>query len=401
VIPPIEIPSSSAVSDAATTLGAALDGLDDALLGVRTKWSGLSAVYSAPEAHIAYGALSPLTGAGDDMVTALTAAETALSTYAQTLSTLETRRTSIMADIALINSGVDLSERPGFVYEVTADRNQFNTDAQAADDDCAAALRTLRENPSWVIEDALGPITSNAGGAVQGLGAELLQRYRGTLLVPGPGALLPDELTLTASMIEPTWPRQMIDGQVYVTRPSGLVVLESTLLPDASTPPTVRLQDWDARPQFTTTPDVGAPPQWARYTGKALGVAGAGFTFWSVHAESYNDTLIRHPDWTEEQRQEEAIVDTAVVGGAAVAGGAGGAWGGAAAGAAIGSIFPGPGTLIGGIVGGIIGGVAGGWAGQEVAQQGVDAVRGDTDADEMIMAPGAEWNYETVEAPSA
>lgn len=129
-------------------------------------------------------------------------------------------------------------------------------------------------------------------------------------------------------------------------------------------------------------------PAWASAGGKALNVVGAGLTYWSVYAESYNDTLTRHPDWTDDQRQTEALVDTAVVGSTAVVGGAGGAWAGAAAGAAIGSVFPGPGTLIGGIIGGVVGGVAGGWGGQQVGQSAVDTIRGDDDLDEMILAPG-------------
>ena len=315
--PPVEIPRSAAISDAAATLGAGLDRLDDLLLDVHSTWRGLSAVYSAPEAHIAYGALNPLVGAGDDLVTALDRAEAALATYAQTLSGLETRRAAIMTDIALIKSGADIADRVTFIYEVRAARNRFNSDAHEADEDCAAALRRLREY-SWATQGALEPITGAAGGTAQGVGAELLRRYRGFLHVPGPVATFDERLLFNASVMEPTLPRVMVDGVVHVRYASGFLAPENTLLPRASSSPKISLQGWETRLQFTTTPEIGAPPKWAGYGGKALGLAGAGLTLWSVHVESYNDTITRHPDWTQEQRQQEAIVDTAVVGGAAV-----------------------------------------------------------------------------------
>lgn len=383
--PPVTLPSSAAVADAATSLGEALDGLDDALLGVTTVWSGLSSVYEAPEAQTAYQALAPLNPAAEEMHAALAAAAAALSEYAETLTGLEPRRTQIVADIALIDAAdpAALSESV-----VRSRRDAFDRDADDADRECARALRELREYMLWT--SLLDPAAGVPGATLQGLGAELLQRYRGSLVVPGPGALLPDEITLTASQINPDWPRVQIDGQTYVRRPSGLLVLESNLLPDTR-PPSLRPPGWDLRPQFTATPDVGTPPRWASTGGKVLGVVGAGLTYWSVYSTSYNDTLTRHPDWTEEQRQEEALVDSAIVGTASVGGGALGAWGGAAVGASIGSVFPGPGTLIGGIIGGIVGGVAAGWGSQEIAQSAVDDARGDTD--DLILAPGPGPGY--------
>lgn len=390
--PPARIPRAAGVEAAATALASCLDGLDDVLIDVSAAWGGLSTVYSAPEAQSAYQALAPLDPAAEDLGTAIAAAAAALATYGETLTGLETRREAIEADIALLSAD-DPSAPPA--HEVRSARDAFDRDADEADRECARALRALREHTLWMA-DPLGSITGLEGSAVQGLGVELLERYRGALVTPGPGALLPDELLLTASTIHPDWPRIVIDGQTWVQRPSGLLALESTLLADAPAPSTVRPPGWDLRPQFTATPDVGAPPAWAGVGGKVLGVAGAGLTYWSVYSTSYNDTLTRHPDWTEEQRTQEAVVDTAVVGTTSVAAGAGGAWGGAVAGAAIGSVFPGPGTLIGGIVGGIIGGVAGGWGGQVVGQSVMDGVRGDND--DVIMAPGPAYGA-AVEEP--
>ncbi len=385
---PADIPSSAAVSAAADTLAAALDGLDDTVTDITTTWGGLSGVYEAPEAQTAYGALASLSPAADDLRSALATAVSALRTYAQTLSGLETRRAALLADLATVErqAGVDASERDPAAPnagDVAADRRTFDADAAAADQECASTLRGLRTSISWALNGGLDIVTGNAGSAVQGLASELLERYRGTLMVPGPGAVLPDEIRLTAGDINPTWPRSRIDGQIWVQRPSGAWMLESNLLPDTPLP-TTRLPGWTGQPKFAPS-EIGAPPAWAGHAGKALTVVGAGLTYWSVYGESYNDTLTRHPDWNEDQRQQEAWTDTAVVGTSSVLGGAGGAWGGAVIGAGIGSIFPGPGTVIGGIIGGVIGGVAVGWGAQTVSQDIMDDVRGD---DTTIMAPG-------------
>lgn len=71
-------------------------------------------------------------------------------------------------------------------------------------------------------------------------------------------------------------------------------------------------------------------------------VVGAGVSGW----QQWESDSQAHPDMP----QEEKIVRTGAVAGTSAVLGGFGVWGGAAAGAAIGSIFPGPGTVIGGIV---------------------------------------------------
>ncbi|MEZ3159925.1 hypothetical protein AB1K54_05175 [Microbacterium sp. BWT-B31] len=322
--PPVRIPSSAAVSAAADTLASTIDALDDTVLEVTGTWSGLGSVYSAPEAEIAYQAMAPLSPAQTDLTTDLSTAVAALRTFAEALTALEVRRAELVSDIALATAAWPPSPTTPTVSEVTAQLARFAADAATVDADCARALRALRDSASWLLTGAVAPFTGNVGSGVQGLAAELLQRYRGTLLVPGPGAVLPDSISLPASAINPTWPRNVVNGQTWVQRPSGIWVLESNLLPDGQ-PPAGTLPGWQARPQFTPAPEIGTPPAWARFGGRALTVAGAGLTYWSVYGESYNDTLTRHPDWTDEQRQQEALVDSAVVGTSSVAAGAGGA----------------------------------------------------------------------------
>ncbi|MDF2919505.1 MAG: Mu-like prophage protein [Microbacterium sp.] len=106
--PLVAVPSSAAVSAAADTLAAALDGLDDASTDITTTWGGLSAVYHAPEAQTAYGAMAPVPTTVDDLETALTAAVSALRTYADTLTSLEARRAALVADLATVDEQLDL-----------------------------------------------------------------------------------------------------------------------------------------------------------------------------------------------------------------------------------------------------------------------------------------------------
>ncbi len=192
----VAVPSSTAVSAAADTLAGVLGGLDDAVTDITTTWNGLSAVYEAPEAQTAYGAMAPLPLAVDELTTALSSAVSALRTYADTLASLETRRAALLTDLQTVDeqSALPTADRDPDAptsFEVGRTRALFETDVTAADQECARALRALRTSASWLLSDGLEIVNGNVGSGVQGLAAELLTRYRGTLMVPGPGALLP------------------------------------------------------------------------------------------------------------------------------------------------------------------------------------------------------------------
>ncbi|CAM5449088.1 hypothetical protein [Leifsonia shinshuensis] len=217
--------------------------------------------------------------------------------------------------------------------------------------------------------------------AAIGLASGALKRYRGSLILPGKNAA--QILELLDASPGPGWVKVLGDGEVYWRSSGGFLVPDGFQKPQAM--PSGKPKGWYHKPVFSGSPSVGNPPTWARVGGRALGVAGIGLTLWGTYADSYNATLVRHPQWTDAQRQEQAVSDTVTFGSASVAGAAVGAMAGAAAGAAIGSIFPGPGTIIGGIVGGIIGGIA---AGEAVGAGAKAMTHGLGGADETVVAPG-------------
>ncbi|MGJ4845796.1 hypothetical protein [Leifsonia sp. Le1] len=228
---------------------------------------------------------------------------------------------------------------------------------------------------------ASAPGTGMLSDAALGLATGALKRYRGSLVLPGKNAA--QILDLLDGSPGPGWVKVLHKGKVYWrSSSSGFMVPDGFQKPQAM--PGGKPEGWYHKPVFSGSPSVGTPPTWARVGGRALGVAGIGLTLWGTYADSYNETLLRHPQWTDAQRQNQAFSDTVTVGSASVVGGAAGAMAGAAVGAAIGSIFPGPGTIIGGIVGGIIGGVAAG----EAAGAGAKASHGLGGADETVVAPG-------------
>lgn len=111
-------------------------------------------------------------------------------------------------------------------------------------------------------------------------------------------------------------------------------------------------------------------PAWA---GRGLFVLDAGVTAWDHGSEQYNADRVEHPDWTPGQRALSVTENAAIVGGASLTAGAGGAWAGAKAGAVVGGVagswFPVVGTPAGAVAGGIVGGIAGGIIGSGVGEK--------------------------------
>lgn len=240
--------------------------------------------------------------------------------------------------------------------------------------------------------------SNSLGDATIGLARGMMERYRGTLFLPGANAVIPPEI-INPQAVDAEWKKVFENGTWYSIHPTtGLIAPAGSWgyhpLPNGATKPS----GWWHKPIFSNDPNVGRPPAWASWGGKGLGIAGAGLTYWGAYSDSYNTNLTRYPGWSEEERRERAFQDSAIVGSTSVAAGFGGAWagakGGAIAGAAIGSIFPGAGTLIGGVVGGIIGGIAGGiiggWVGSEAAEHTLDTVRNER-YDVTVLAPGPTY----------
>lgn len=216
-------------------------------------------------------------------------------------------------------------------------------------------------------DGSTGFVTTLSDAAI-GAATELLQRYRGSLLVPGPHASLPSSI-LNPVLRDAQWEKEFLRGKWYSISPESGVRVPAGSLGYAPLPPTAsNPEGWRLRPVISPDPTIGAPPAWAKHTSRGLFVVGVGVTLWGSYSESYNESFVRHPDWTEEERRGGAARETVVVGGATVGGSILGA---AAAGALIGSIVPGPGTVVGTVVGigaAVIGGAIGGWLGSEAGK---------------------------------
>lgn len=119
-------------------------------------------------------------------------------------------------------------------------------------------------------------------------------------------------------------------------------------------------------PNFTTDPNLGRPPTWARTGGRALGVVGVGLTLWDVGATQWEHDQRYHPEYSTGQRVASTSYSVATEGGGAVALGLVGAH----YGAMIGSLIPIPvvGTVGGALVGGAIGAFVGSKAGKAVGE---------------------------------
>jgi uncharacterized membrane protein len=396
-----ELPAAAAITAAADDLVAPFDDLIVAVDDVIADWGALPAVYSAPEADAVYSAWTPLDAFVEGLRSVADSARTALDGYATTLAALSTRRTTLVARQAT----VDAMDRADPEYSakrraLDADIRVFAGDAEAADEDCAASLRGLSTqigSPQLTIPQTLGtPFTD----VTLGVGAAMLENYR-RMVVPSLAPLAPPRLSEVL-------PDSYFDDRPMVQRPSGLWAPSaaqrpslhlpggsgSFVVPDvpdgwSRSPAGLLVREssllvpsqpgWYERPSGIVEPEwrrpqVVAPPAWMKWGGRGLSVAGAGIGYWSAYAEEYEEDLLAHPEWTDDERVQSAVTSSAVVGTAAVGGGALGAWGGAAAGAAIGSVVPGVGTVVGGIIGGVIGGVLGGWGASEAADAVVDEV---------------------------
>ena len=371
MIQPVQLPDAAALSAAAAGISSSLAKFDAVITELTREWSGLAGSYSAPEDEVVLAAFNRFGPMRDDLVTLAGDAGRALEDYAGIVAVLAPRRAALVEDIALqLASPVD-PEAPSPLPDLEARVLRFDLDAETADRDCADALSAFHRYYSWSVGEGLDVATSVPAGVAQGLAGEMLQRYR-VLWVAVEGATPPD-----IPRMDQLVPDEVIGGHPYVRSPGGLLVPMGSVPPEPPPSLTTRPAGFQNHSVLSGKPSLGSPPEWARWGGRSLAVVGAGLTYWGSYTDRYNETLTQHPEWTEEQRVESSATHSAVVGSASVGGGMAAAWGGAAAGAAIGSIFPGPGTLIGGIVGGVIGGVVGGEVGKGIGEWAMGLFGGD------------------------
>ncbi|MEZ3159273.1 hypothetical protein AB1K54_01865 [Microbacterium sp. BWT-B31] len=139
-----DIPAAGSISAAADQLLPPFVDLIAEVDAIIADWNALSAVYSAPEAEHVYTAWTPLDTFVEGLHSVADSARGALDTYATSLTGLHTRRATLvrrLADLEAMDHADPLydSERA----DLNADVRVFRTDAEAADEDCAAALRAL------------------------------------------------------------------------------------------------------------------------------------------------------------------------------------------------------------------------------------------------------------------
>lgn len=224
-----------------------------------------------------------------------------------------------------------------------------------------------------LIPDSVAHLTSDEEGAIYfGTSSYLFSKYGigyrimlpGSPQTPWPAVPRTDDLSPGDEITEL--------GERWVSNKGIFVPAGSSLDPRLPPPPDDLGAGWKTGVDAGLRFDPVNVPTWAKVGSKALFVVGAGLTLYSQWDETWREDQALHPNWSTGERIADAAGQTAVMGGATVAGAwAGaeaGAEGGAMLGAAMGSVFPGPGTVVGGVVGGLVGGVVGGFVGSEVGR---------------------------------
>ena len=364
-------------AEAIASAGAAANSIGD---NCHATWSGLGAVYRAPEADQAVRAFDKVRAYGDEARTVAGLMRDALADFAAASRGFKTRYSNLVAEAGpcLAPGAEQTPEQVQAGIELQGRINRLVRDYEEAEAQCIAAIGAATGQlgtPGWV--DGLGTNKDIAETILEHVHQspvhvrkplEVVTEPRVFDLQPGPPLRLEGPLHVDDMAYD------FIDanGQKWARTPSGILApLGATV--DVNRPPI----DMDAyarpRPELRLDREAVTPPAWAKNAGRGLFVLDAGMTIWEQGSTQYNEDLANHPDWTDGQRAASAAENVVIVGGTSLAGGAAGAWagakGGAIVGGAIGSIFPGPGTAVGAVVGGIVGGIAGGAVGSGLGEK--------------------------------
>ena len=336
----------------------------------REIWQGLGAVYRAPEAQTAYGAFDKVEAYGDEAGTVTGLIRTALVEFAREARTLRRQADDLISlsgqCTAQAGADADPESRAAQIASLQLQVQEICRSYAAAEARCADSIRAatgLLPDSGILGSSGFGTTTSLADTVLEHVHQSQLH-IRQTVDVSG---------DLAAELRLDNIPYEVMDGGVRYTRsPSGILIpversVDLTRVPFPA--------DDFARPgpELRLNPEAATPPAWARWGGRGLFVLDAGITAWDQGSEQYNADRIEHPDWTPGQRALSVTENVAIVGGASLAGGAGGAWAGAKAGAVVGGVvgswFPVVGTAAGAVAGGIVGGIAGGIIGSGVGEK--------------------------------
>ncbi|MBF4993838.1 hypothetical protein ITX31_06900 [Arthrobacter gandavensis] len=336
----------------------------------REIWLGLGAVYSAPEAETAYGAFDKVQAFGNEAETVTGLIRTALVDFAVDARALRQQASDLIAlsgqCSAPPDADTDPDSRAAEVAALQLRVQELCRKYAEAEDRCAGSIRAaagLLPDSGILGSTGFGTTTSLADTVLEHVHQSQLH-VRQTVDVSG---------DLAAELRLENIPYEVVDGGVRYTRsPSGILIpversVDLTRVPFPD--------DGFARPgpELRLNAEAATPPAWARWGGRGLFVLDAGITAWDQGSEQFNSDLIEHPDWTASQRALSVTENVAIVGGASLAAGAGGAWagakGGAVVGGVVGSWIPVVGTAAGAVAGGIVGGIAGGIIGSGVGEK--------------------------------
>ena len=372
-----DLPDAAAVETAAGGFAAVGTQLTDAVEKIATGWSRLSSpgVYEAPEASQVHSAMAdgPVKVA-EYVVDDVKNIRGVLRAYSSVLSDLAARRANLLKDIAhhgaLVAGNADslAASSPGardlqdeldsqgddLARRVSA----FNSDVDAADNQCAQALRSLSKysNQTTVSKWVHHASDEPAGSAI-GFAETVAKQTRVLRRAVSNGALPSIDLKPTLAWKQDSF-AHLPGNRLWLPENH---VRSKTPLPD----PKIKTKShWFLAESETSAKHL--QPKALEYGGRALGVAGAALTLGTAAADQWKEDSQTHPEWSTEQKAVSAGKATVFEGGGAVAGAWGGAVVGAEVGAVIGSVFPGPGTAIGGIVGGLIGGAIGSGIGEKI-----------------------------------
>ncbi|WP_312183112.1 hypothetical protein [Arthrobacter sp.] len=337
-----------------------------------SEWQGLRAVYGAPEAGLAYGAFDKVAAYGTETRSVTRSIKTALGDFAQESRRLRLRSEDLIAASGQCappeESGADEEARTAEIRVLQQQVAILCAEYAAAESRCAAGIRAacgLLPDSGLLGSRAFGTTTSLAD-TVLGQVHHSPVHVRRTLDVSG---------DLAAELRVENIAYDVIDSGVRYTRtPSGILIPAERVL-DLNRPPIPMTDYGRPRPELRldANADTLTPPGWARWAGRGLFTLDAGVTAWDQGSPQYNSDLVLHPDWNSGERAWSVTQNVAIVGGASLAGGAGGAWAGAKAGAVVGGVFgswvPFVGTAAGAVVGGIVGGIAGGMVGSGVGEE--------------------------------
>lgn len=359
-------------------------------------WNNIQPHYRAPEESMVYEAMRPVTVFTDEAAIVTSLIQSALNDFAETVRGMKSRHQALVT-AAGASYPESTDEDPDYgrnkEAELASDISALAADYAAAEKACATAI--LQSDPALMP----GPpgFTDTVGWDVANEAAEealdRVRRERTRILIP-----------------DGTTPVTTLEiSRVFVVNSDGtsMAVQRVTLT-------TTDVQNYTqhdiTRLTFNPAPSaMSEVPKFAKRASNALGLLDFGLSMYGNYSEEWNQDLIDHPEYTEEERQASATQNAAFEGtGGLVVGGLGSAAGGYAGGAIFGAIGAGLGTLIcpvagtaagasigagfGTFVGSLVGSTVGGAIGEGAGSAAQDLYEGKSMGDAIAGGVEEFWD---------